>query len=141
MLMPDSKLCKVCCEKQNPDMRHQLPCLIECFPLCTVVDDVTLRKLHAHGCKCVHAIAANRVAGVSATISHPAAQRSLDLADDAESNMPPPPPLPQWRSGLPRMHITSFPGDQEVWRCSARKNRPSEAQTACVCISAAVPTR
>jgi hypothetical protein len=72
---------------------------------------------------------------VSAADSHPAVQRSLELADDAESNML---PLPQWRSSLPRTYTTSFPGDQEVWHCCARESRPSEAHTAYLCMYAAV---
>jgi hypothetical protein len=58
----------------------------------------------------LYAVVLPRLAGASAADSQPAAQRSLDLADDAESNMP----LSPWRSSLKRMHHMSCAGQHKV---------------------------
>ncbi len=49
-----------------------------------------------------------RLAGASGISEQPAAQRSLDLADDAESNMPPPPPQQLQQQPQQQRPDTSF---------------------------------
>lgn len=60
----------------------------------------------------------HRLAGASGISEQPAAQRSLELADDAESNMPP--PLPPQLQQQPQQQWPDTPFVHQPWATRSR---------------------